>query len=223
MTFKGGGRPNNYLNTGGDKLPSVTTILGRFKDSGPLLHWAFGQGKAAERGEIRRLYDKRDEAAEIGTVAHDMAEAHIHKIDPMACLRDSGLVEDHAHTALQAFEMFERWEQIANVEWTHTEVPVVSERLQVGGTIDAVANVAGKLCIVDFKTSKGIYSDYFIQVAAYASMWEEMFHEPIQEIHILRFGKNRPDFEHQFRLDWRKELKAFELMVELYGLLKAIK
>lgn len=143
MAFKGGGRPNQYLNTGGDKLPSVTTILGRFKDSGPLLHWAFGQGKAAERGEIRRLYDKRDEAAEIGTVAHDMAEAHIHKIDPMACLRDSGLVEDHAHTALQAFEMFERWEQIANVEWTHTEVPVVSERLQVGGTIDAVANVAG--------------------------------------------------------------------------------
>ena len=154
MAFKGGGRPNNYLNTGGDKLPSVTTILGRFKDSGPLLHWAFGQGKAAERGEIRRLYDKRDEAAEIGTVAHDMAEAHIHKIDPMACLRDSGLVEDHAHTALQAFEMFERWEQIANVEWTHTEVPVVSERLQVGGTIDAVANVAGKLCIVDFNGLK---------------------------------------------------------------------
>ena len=223
MIVKGSGRPDQYKNKEGNRLPSVTTILGRFKDSGPLLFWAFEQGKAAERGEIKKLYDKRDEAAEIGTVAHDMAEAFIHKINPMECLRAAELPEEASHTALQAFEMFERWVEISNVEWTHTEVPVVSERLQVAGTIDAVANVAGKRCIVDFKTSKGIYPDYFVQVAAYADMWEEVHGEKIEEIHILRFGKNRPDFEHQFRLDWTKELKSFELMVELYGLLKAIK
>lgn len=39
-TPKGG-----YFNAAGDKLPGVTTVLGRFKDSGGLLYWAHGVGK----------------------------------------------------------------------------------------------------------------------------------------------------------------------------------
>lgn len=224
MASKGTGRPDAYKNAEGGRLPSVTTILGRFKDSGPLMFWAFGQGKAAERGEIKRLYDKRDEAAEIGTVAHEMAEAHIHGIDPMSLLASyDNLGEEGRGQAIQAFEMFKRWCEIAKVEWLHTEVPLISERLQVGGTIDAVARVGGRLAIVDFKTSKGIYSDYWVQVATYADFWQEVHGEEIEEIHILRFGKEKPDFEHQFRLEWSKEAEAFRLMTYLYGLLKAIK
>ncbi len=66
-----------YRTTDGTKVPGVTTILGRFKDSGGLLWWAFEQGKAAQRGEINSLYDKRDSAAEAGTIAHDLVEMHI--------------------------------------------------------------------------------------------------------------------------------------------------
>lgn len=224
MANKGTGRPDAYKNAEGGRLPSVTTILGRFKDSGPLMFWAFSQGKAAERGEIQRLYDKRDEAAEIGTVAHEMAEAHIHGIDPLKLLESyDNLGEEGKAQAIQAFEMFKRWCEIVNVEWLHTEIPLVSEKLQVGGTIDAVARVGGKLAIVDFKTSKGVYADYWVQVATYADFWEEIHGEKIEEIHILRFGKDKPDFEHQFRLEWSKEARSFQLMTELYGLLKAIK
>lgn len=224
MAEKGTGRPDQYKNGEGKRLPSVTTILGRFKDSGPLMFWAFSQGKAAERGEISRLYDKRDEAAEIGTVAHEMAEAHIHGVDPMKLLASYDNLGDQGKgQAIQAFEMFRRWCEIVNVEWLHTEIPLVSEDLQVGGTIDAIANVGGKLCIVDFKTSKGVYSDYWVQVAAYAKMWNEFHFEKIEEIHILRFGKEKPDFEHQFRAEWSKEERAFSLMIELYSLMKAIK
>lgn len=221
---KGPGRPDAYKNAEGERLPSVTTILGRFKDSGPLMYWAFNQGKAAERGEIRRLYDKRDEAAQIGTIAHEMAEAHIHGIDPVSLLASyDNLGEDGTNQAIQAFEMFRRWCEIAKVEWLHTEEPVVSNFLQVGGTIDAIARVGGKLSIVDFKTSKGIYPDYWVQVAAYARFWEEQEGEEIEEVHILRFGKDKPDFEHQFRLNWDKEARAFTVMTELFRLMKEIK
>ena len=62
----------------GTRVPGTTTIIGRFKDSGGLLWWAFYQGQAAERGEINSLYDKRDEAAEAGTIAHDLVDLFLH-------------------------------------------------------------------------------------------------------------------------------------------------
>jgi len=71
-------RPKSgYKNNAGKRVPGVTTIIGRFKDSGGLLWWAFEQGKSAERGEINSLYDKRDEAAASGTIAHELFELHI--------------------------------------------------------------------------------------------------------------------------------------------------
>ncbi len=66
-----------YKNKEGQRVPGVTTIIGRFKDSGGLMFWACEQGKAIERGEIDKLYDKRDEAAEAGTIAHALVEMHI--------------------------------------------------------------------------------------------------------------------------------------------------
>jgi hypothetical protein len=66
-----------YKLQSGEKVPGVTTIIGRFKESGALLWWAFGQGKAAERGEINSLYDVRDQAAEAGTIAHSLVERYI--------------------------------------------------------------------------------------------------------------------------------------------------
>jgi len=65
---------SGYKNKAGQRVPGVTTIIGRFKDSGGLLYWACEQGKAIERGEISALYDKRDESAESGTICHSLVE-----------------------------------------------------------------------------------------------------------------------------------------------------
>ena len=69
--------PKGGYKIDGKKVPGVTTIIGRFKDSGALLWWAYGQGQAAERGEINSLYDKRDEAAESGTIAHELVRRYL--------------------------------------------------------------------------------------------------------------------------------------------------
>lgn len=66
--------PKGGYRVDGKRVPSVTTILNRFKDSGALMYWAFSQGQAYERGEIDGLYSKRDEAAEAGTIAHALVE-----------------------------------------------------------------------------------------------------------------------------------------------------
>ena len=84
------GRPTlGYRLKDGTKVPGVTTIIGRFKDSGGLLWWAFEQGQAAERGEINSLYDKRDAAAEAGRgwvgQGHPVSAAAIAHSSSMRC------------------------------------------------------------------------------------------------------------------------------------------
>src|SRR5216683_7786479 len=62
-----------YFLKDGSKVPGTTTIIGRFKDSGGLMFWAFEQGKSGKA----RLYDDAEKAADIGTCAHAMVEARI--------------------------------------------------------------------------------------------------------------------------------------------------
>ena len=92
-----------YKLKNGQKVPGTTTIIGRFKESGGLLYWACEQGKAIERGEINNLYDKRDEAADAGTLAHSLVENHIKKLPELDL---SGYSDEIIKLAKQGFENY---------------------------------------------------------------------------------------------------------------------
>jgi hypothetical protein len=158
-----------YKTKDGEKAIGVTTIIGRFKDSGGLLWWAFEQGKAAERGEINSLYDKRDEAGESGTLAHSMVESHI-KALPEPDL--SGYPEEVAKQAEQGFANYLEWESNNNIEIVRQETPLVSELYAFGGTPDGIGyDGQRRRILLDWKTSNGVYPDYLIQLAAYKQLW----------------------------------------------------
>lgn len=217
------GRPSaGYRNAAGNKIPSVTTIIGRFKDSGALLWWAYGQGQAAQRGEINSLYDKRDEAADAGTLAHQMVEEFL-KGRPGPDLADVN--PDTVTLAKQSFKNFRSWWEQTKIEIVHQETPLVSEKFQFGGTPDAVGRQGKTLILLDWKTSKGVYVDYLIQVAAYVEMWNE--NHPDEKIkggaHLCRFSKDTGDFSHHYFKDLKGPWKAFRLMRELYELDKQLK
>jgi len=57
--------PVIYKDHRGNRLPSVTTIIGRFKESGGLLYWANQQGL-----EGKTLDQARAEVTTPGTLAH---------------------------------------------------------------------------------------------------------------------------------------------------------
>ena len=78
-----------YRNKKNKRVPGTTTVIGRFKDSGGLLWWAFEQGKLAEQGIIQSLYDNAEEAADIGTMGHAMFEEYLHGNDPQAIVKDA--------------------------------------------------------------------------------------------------------------------------------------
>jgi len=207
----------------GVKVPGVTTILGRFKDSGGLLYWAFEQGKAAERGEIAKLYDRRDEAAESGTLAHMFVEAHNNGTE----LPDtSDYPEEVVRQARQGYENYLHWEESNLLQITHQEIELVSTAHKFGGCIDAIGiDPRGKKCLIDWKTSNSIYQDYLVQLAAYALLWNENYpDDPITGgFHLCRFAKEHADFAHHFWSELDDAAALFLLYRQAYDLDRNLK
>ena len=63
---------SGYRLKDGTKVPGTTGIIGRFKESGALIYWAYKRGK-----DGLELYESRDRAATLGTIVHEMAERYI--------------------------------------------------------------------------------------------------------------------------------------------------
>lgn len=215
--------PKKGYKVNGKAVPGVTTIIGRFKDSGGLLYWAFEQGKAAERGEIANLYDKRDEAAEAGTLAHSLVEAKL-RGEPELDL--STYPEEISVPALQGYQNYLRWKEDNKIKIEFQEMELVSKTYLFGGCPDAVGwDSRGQLCILDWKTSNAVYQDYLIQIAAYRQLWEENF--PDQPLaggfHLLRFSKEHADFAHHYWQELDDAWEQFKLFRKAYDLDKQLK
>ena len=211
MATKKGGY---FLKDGATKVPSVTTILSRFKESGGLIHWAWKLG--TEGKDYREV---RDSAAEAGTMAHEAVEKWIHG-QPTIFEGDS----DVCKRAGKSFGAFLEWADQTQLKVTHTEMPLVSENHRFGGTFDALL-VRGKRAMGDWKTSNRTYPEHLVQVAAYGKLWEENFpQEPIDGgFHLLRFDKEYGDFHHHFWAELDSAWDAFLHLRALYEIDKELK
>ena len=207
---------NGYKLENGQRAPGVTTIIGRFKDSGALLWWAFEQGKACERGEISNLYDKRDEAADSGTLAHALVEAHV-KGDPLPVVP----ANDVGTQARQGYENYLTWEMNNRIRILYQEMELVSEEYRFGGCPDAIGEDSqGRLCLLDWKTSNAVYPDYLLQLAAYRHLWE--VNQPDKPLtggfHLCRFSKDHADFVHHYWTELDDAWEQFKLFRQAYDL-----
>jgi len=202
----------DYRLADGTRVPGCTTIIGRFKESGGLIHWAWKLG--TEGKDYRR---ERDKAAAAGTLAHTMIEYYIDckekpdLEDLRVFCEDIRIGEKEYELAEGGFSAFMDWVGFMNVEFVETEVKLISEEYRFGGTPDAIARRDGELMLLDWKTSNGIYPDYLVQLAAYVHLWESNRDEPIRNVHLLRFGKQYGDFHHH---SW--PLAVFDVAFELF-------
>ena len=209
-----------YFSADGLRLPSVTTIIGRFKESGALLRWAYNQGLAGVE-----LYEKRDAAADVGTYVHALVEACL-LTGATDAAPPPGMSDENVAKARTAFSAFRAWHVGSRLTIKPLERHLVSEIHRYGGTPDAIAEEADskKLSLVDWKSSKNFYWDNLLQLAAYVELWNENRPErPITGgIHVVRFGKEGADFEHRwFPIDHPKlgaAWKQFLLYRQAYDL-----
>lgn len=195
-----------YKNAAGKRLPGVTTVLGMLNKPA-LLKWAWQLGK-----DGIELEKARQKAADIGTIAHALCEAHLRGQELDATNLTPEMV-DRAETAFLKFLAFWEKEELSVVA---VELAMVSERMQVGGCLDILAQRPnGRRVLVDLKTSKGIFDEMLIQVATYAAMYEETHREPVDEVFIVRIGKeDADDLEIREVNNRPARVEAFRLLAE---------
>lgn len=219
----------------GTKITGTTTAIGRFKEAGGLLWWAFEQGKAAERGEIRSLYDKRDQAADVGTATHWLVFNRIHgnpEIDlGMIEILDMGddgkltLNDDYRQKMQSGYDAYVAWERMTKLEITHQEIQLVSQRYKFGGCPDALGKIDNVPCLLDWKTSKGVYVDFLLQLAAYGhlvrygQMMEHNYRRlaiQVEGFHLCKFSKEYGDFSHHYFPELDIAWEQFKLFLKAY-------
>lgn len=187
MNTRTTGRPRaGYTNEAGEKVPGCTTIIGRFKESGALIYWAWQMGK-----EGKDIREEQSKAADAGSCTHEMIDCDLHARP----FRHADWEAVTIAKAQHAFLGYLEWIEQTNLRVQASEISLVSEQYQFGGTFDAVVR-AKQLVLLDYKTSNGIYTDMIVQVAGgYSLLWAEHFPDQILHgIDLLRVSKPKaPD------------------------------
>jgi len=167
-------RKRFYLTPEGGIFPSITTVLSVRKREG-LSEWR------KRVGDDVANYISRT-AANRGTKVHQMVEDF---------LNNQEVEKDN-----RAFLPFCLFQQLkphleANINNIYAqECGLWSDKYQVAGRVDCIAEYNGVPSIIDFKTSRSERNDdwnldYYIQASAYAEMFEERTGTPIEQIVIL--------------------------------------
>lgn len=210
-----------YKDAFGKRLPSVTTILSRFKESGGLLHWANQQGL-----EGKTLDDARQEVATPGTVAHEMVEAHLRGEigdDASKIVGWKMHAEPIWQSARRSYAAYLTWEKMNKITFRHAEVSLVSKIHAFGGTLDAIGiDHENRLCLLDWKAANSVYADYLYQMAAYRMLWEENYpaHTITGGFHLCRFAKEQGDFSHHYFPSLDDEAATFLKLRDMYDCVK---
>jgi CRISPR/Cas system-associated exonuclease Cas4 (RecB family) len=185
-------------------IPGVTSVLRRL-DKPMLLQWAANcavecvksnlyilqEGTVEEQGEIldaaKSAHTRiRDDAADSGKKVHAAVEA---------LFRGEDLPVTDDPRVLHGIGAARKWLAENEVDVIEPERLLFSKQWLFAGTADLFAHVNGKLTIVDFKTSSGIYVDHLLQTAAYAIAEEEASGCRVQQRLIVRLDKKTGAFE----------------------------
>jgi hypothetical protein len=201
---------------GGEYVPSVTTILGVINKPA-LMPWAAKEGaRWFKRGAFRAT---SKEARDIGTAVHKWCEQAINW--KLGNGEEPTMLTDER--AVSAIDGFRDWIAQNNIEWISSEERVYNRQYNYAGTVDAVAYVNDEFCVIDFKTSSGIWDEYFLQVAAYAEAVAQVHGDAIESAWILRFDKKTGEFESGKSEDINADFRAFLGAQKLHERLRQLK
>lgn len=213
----GGRGYKNPVSGSGRIVPSITTIL-KAESKPAIAQWVANQTAAYAVANVDTLLTRSDDmgykmlrffwnrkpkvnsetdifnyhegvledAAEMGTWLHEYVQADV-----------DGSQEDYpdldvAHDS--HWEMVEEWNKFKaehDIRAHHTEKTVWNEELGYAGTLDGLWEFDGKLALMDIKTSRGLYTSTWMQLAA---LWNapEMFMPQGEDEYASLTGWQKP-------------------------------
>jgi len=186
-----------YTDPDNNPYPSVTTVLSILSEEG-IAAWRARVGEE----EANRISSK---ASKRGTAVHNLLEKYV----------ANELIMDPCDVMPNIAQSFYAVRPVIEQSLTKVyaqEAPLYSKHLGLAGTVDCVGVWNGKNSVIDWKTSmklkpKKWISNYFMQCAAYAIMWEERTGMPITQIVVcIAVDNEQPQVFIEHRDNWDKEL-----------------
>ena len=186
-----------YVSPNGNKYPSVTTVLSILTEDS-IREWRARVGEETANKISHR-------ASTRGTAVHAIIEDYINN------------VEDYQKKYMP--NVYDNFLSVKSVLDSRIgtvyaqECALFSDHLGVAGRVDCIAEFDGKPSIIDFKTAKKPkkaewITNYFIQEACYAIMWEERTGIPItQLVTIVAVDNEEPQIFIEHRDNWTKQLR----------------
>lgn len=164
-----------YQTPQGKLYPSITTVLSKTSDMSGLDEWRERIGNDAAEQIMK-------EAQIHGTMTHKLCEDYLNNIESDGDFLD--IPKKH-------FEKLKPYmHKMNNIRGI--EIPLYSDKFEIAGTCDCIAEYDGDLSIIDFKTSRSRVVEhydkvqkYFMQATAYALMWKERTGTEIDQIVII--------------------------------------
>lgn len=184
------------------KCPSVTTVC-NIVDKPFLIPWAVNKCLDVCRGAVRpgEIYpevyldqvwevarrahrDIKEEAGAIGTAVHTSLEAIFRGLvtREQVSYQQTPAVEACIGAACD-------WLAEHKVEPIEIERRIYSRYYHYTGTLDKIALVDGQICLIDWKSSKSIHKDYWMQTAAYCKAYTEETGTPVVKRYLIHMDK----------------------------------
>ena len=163
--------------------------------SGDLVELMLGQATDAAESTLRALdrdiaamgrhasaehRREKDRTADIGTRVHRWVELDM-----------KGHVQDVPKDLERPIGAYRRWRQTQGIAGIVALETMIYHPAGFAGTIDAVLRLSdGRVAVVDFKTSAGIYESHVLQIGAYAAGWQNVHGDPVEVGWAVRFGRD---------------------------------
>ena len=164
-----------YKTPSGKEYPSITTVLSAYNKQA-IYEWRQRVGEE-EANRVSRKASNR------GTKLHNTVEKYL--LNEMSPLQMHSIMPDTKELFLKLKPILD--EKVNNIYGI--EQPLFSDKLQVAGRCDCIGEWDNQISIIDWKTAnyskeKGQIANYFMQVTAYAEMFEERTGLAINQIVI---------------------------------------
>jgi genome maintenance exonuclease 1 len=177
----------------GDKFRSVTTVLGDALDKTALLEWK----KKVGEEEAQKI---TTQAARRGTAVHTLCENYV--------LNKDNYIENAVPSSVDSFLNIKSVLDFNVDNILGIETPLYSKALKTAGRCDLIAEYNGIPSVIDFKTSRKLKKEewiesYFLQTTVYSMMFEQLYKIKIPQIVVIIsvdpegpqvFQKNRSDY-----------------------------
>jgi len=199
--------------------PSVTSILNYFPKNQFFHSWLKDVGHNSDIIASK--------AANEGTQVHNAIEAFLNG-EEIQWLDELG----NAKYSMDVWKMILKFADFWNThkpELVASEYHLFSDEHEYAGTADLIVRWMGNLWLLDIKTSNSLHTSYDLQLAAYATAWNETHDEKITQTGIIWLKANTrgegkgekiqgKGWEVKFISDIENNFKMFKNIQEIYKL-----